>query len=77
MVKYQLSVERGEPVAVIMKKNENKAFKIIRPVFRERGKINAEVTGRLTETLNGVFEETSDGANLVDKTPPEFLPKYS
>lgn len=31
-----------------------KAFSIIRPVFRERGKINAEVTGRLTETLNGV-----------------------
>lgn len=31
-----------------------KAFSIIRPVFRERGKINAEVTGRLTETLNGI-----------------------
>ncbi len=31
-----------------------KAFSIIRPVFRERGKIMAEVTGRLTETLNGV-----------------------
>ena len=31
-----------------------KAFGYIRPVFRERGKINAEVTGRLTETLNGV-----------------------
>jgi ABC-type multidrug transport system fused ATPase/permease subunit len=31
-----------------------KAFSYIRPVFRERGKINAEVTGRLTETLNGV-----------------------
>ena len=31
-----------------------KAFKHIRPIFRERGKINAEVTGRLTETLNGV-----------------------
>jgi len=31
-----------------------KAFAYIRPVFRERGKINAEVTGRLTETLNGV-----------------------
>lgn len=31
-----------------------KAFGIIRPVFRERGKINAEVTGRLTETLNGI-----------------------
>ncbi|MBO3116478.1 ABC transporter ATP-binding protein [Winogradskyella sp. DF17] len=31
-----------------------KAFKFIRPVFRNRGKINAEVTGRLTETLAGV-----------------------
>ncbi len=31
-----------------------KAFAIIRPIFRERGKITAEVTGRLTETLNGV-----------------------
>ncbi|MBS1489606.1 MAG: ABC transporter ATP-binding protein [Bacteroidetes bacterium] len=31
-----------------------KAFSIIRPVFRERGKITADVTGRLTETLNGM-----------------------
>ena len=31
-----------------------KAFGYIRPIFRERGKINAEVTGRLVETLNGV-----------------------
>lgn len=31
-----------------------KAFKVIRPVFRDRGKINAEVKGRLTETLSGV-----------------------
>lgn len=31
-----------------------KVMGTIRPVFRERGKINAEVTGRLTETLNGV-----------------------
>jgi len=31
-----------------------KAFKFIRPVFRNRGKINAEVKGRLTETLAGV-----------------------
>ena len=29
-------------------------FKKIRPIFRERGKINAEVTGRLTESLGGV-----------------------
>lgn len=31
-----------------------KAFKFIRPVFRKRGQINAEVKGRLTETLAGV-----------------------
>ena len=31
-----------------------KAFKVIRPIFRNRGKINAEVKGRLTETLGGV-----------------------
>ena len=31
-----------------------KAFKYIRPIFRARGKINAEVKGRLTETLAGV-----------------------
>ncbi|UCF42212.1 MAG: ABC transporter ATP-binding protein [Gemmatimonadota bacterium] len=30
------------------------AFQRLRPIFRERGKINAEVTGRLTETLGGV-----------------------
>jgi subfamily B ATP-binding cassette protein MsbA len=30
------------------------AFTRLRPVFRERGKINAEVTGRLNETLNGI-----------------------
>lgn len=29
-------------------------FKTIRPIFRERGKINSEVTGRLTESLGGV-----------------------
>jgi subfamily B ATP-binding cassette protein MsbA len=32
----------------------NKAFATIRPIFRERSKINAEVTGRLTESLGGV-----------------------
>jgi subfamily B ATP-binding cassette protein MsbA len=31
-----------------------RAFGTIRPIFRERGKINAEVTGRLTESLGGV-----------------------
>ncbi len=31
-----------------------KAFGYIRPIFRERGKLNAEVTARLTETLNGI-----------------------
>ena len=31
-----------------------KAFGYIRPIFKKRGVINAEVTGRLTETLGGV-----------------------
>lgn len=31
-----------------------KAFKYIRPIFKKRRIINAEVTGRLTETLNGI-----------------------
>jgi len=31
-----------------------RGFKVIRPIFRERAKINAEVTGRLTESLGGV-----------------------
>ena len=31
-----------------------RAFRAIRPVFRERGAINAEVTGRLTESLSGI-----------------------
>jgi len=33
---------------------QRKVFSIIRPIARERGEINAEVTGRLTESLNGV-----------------------
>lgn len=31
-----------------------KAFSYIRPIFRKRGEINADVTGRLTESLNGI-----------------------
>jgi ABC-type multidrug transport system fused ATPase/permease subunit len=30
------------------------AFAKLRPLFRERGKLNAEVTGRLSETLSGI-----------------------
>ena len=30
------------------------AFRTLRPLFRERGKINAEVTGRLTEAIGGI-----------------------
>src|SRR5215208_3595197 len=30
------------------------AFKRLRPLFRERGKITAEISGRLTETLGGI-----------------------
>jgi ABC-type multidrug transport system fused ATPase/permease subunit len=32
----------------------SRAFKTIRPIYRARSKINAEVTGRLTESLGGV-----------------------
>ncbi|HVR86173.1 MAG TPA: ABC transporter ATP-binding protein [Planctomycetota bacterium] len=31
-----------------------RAFVTLRPIYRDRGKINAEVTGRLTESLGGV-----------------------
>ena len=31
-----------------------RAFKILRPAFRARGKIQAEVTGRLTEAMGGI-----------------------
>jgi subfamily B ATP-binding cassette protein MsbA len=31
-----------------------RAFKTLRPIFRERGKINAEVTGRLAESIGGI-----------------------
>jgi ABC-type multidrug transport system fused ATPase/permease subunit len=30
------------------------AFTRLRPIFRERGEINARVTGRLAETLGGI-----------------------
>jgi len=31
-----------------------RAFRRLRPAFRERGRVQAEVTGRLTEALNGI-----------------------
>ena len=47
-----------------------KAFGKIRPIFRERGKINAEVTGRLTETLNGI--RVIKGFNAEDQENKTF-----
>ena len=47
-----------------------KAFGYIRPVFRERGKLNAEVTGRLTETLNGI--RVIKGFNAEDQEQKTF-----
>ncbi len=47
-----------------------KAFGYIRPIFRERGKINAEVTGRLTETLNG--ERVIKGFNAEEQENRTF-----
>ena len=42
-----------------------KAFQKLRPAFRERGKIRAEVTGRLTEALGGI--RVIKGFHAVDK----------
>ena len=39
---------------VIFAAGLSRAFKTIRPIYRARPKINAEVTGRLTESLGGV-----------------------
>ena len=47
-----------------------KAFSVIRPIFKARGKINAEVTGRLTETLNGV--RVIKGFNAEDQENKTF-----
>lgn len=41
-------------IVVVFASALRKAFGTIRPIFRERAKINAEVTGRLTESLGGV-----------------------
>lgn len=47
-----------------------KAFKSIRPIFRTRGVLNAEVTGRLTETLNGI--RVIKGFNAEDQESKTF-----
>ena len=43
-----------------------RAFGYLRPIFRKRGQLNAEVTGRLTETLNGVRVIKGFGAELQE-----------
>jgi subfamily B ATP-binding cassette protein MsbA len=48
----------------------NKAFKTIRPIFRERSKINAEVTGRLSESLGGV--RVIKGYHAEEREEKEF-----
>ncbi|MCW1954121.1 MAG: ABC transporter ATP-binding protein/permease [Flavobacteriia bacterium] len=55
-----------------------KAFKVIRPIFRARGKINAEVTGRLTETLGGIrvikgFNAAPQEAKVFEKGVHELF----
>ena len=55
-----------------------KAFKIIRPIFRARGKISAEVKGRLTETLGGIrvikgFNASEQEALVFEKGVKELF----
>jgi subfamily B ATP-binding cassette protein MsbA len=47
-----------------------KAFAYIRPIFRKRWEINAEVTGRLTESLGGI--RVIKGFNAVEKEDGVF-----
>ena len=53
----------------------NRAFGTIRPIFRERGKINAEVTGRLTESLSGV--RVIKGYHAEQREHSDFPPECS
>src|ERR1041385_8249614 len=53
LVSPLMTLLAGAPVAILAVV-AMRAFGALRPIFRERGKINAEVIGRLTETLNGV-----------------------
>ena len=48
-----------------------RAFQTLRPAFRERGKIRAEVIGRLTEALGGI--RIIKGFHAVDKEGDIFL----
>ena len=45
-----------------------KAFGYIRPIFRDRGKKSAEVSGRLTESLNGIRVIKGFGAEAQELT---------
>ena len=47
-----------------------RAFKTLRPAFRERGRIRAEVTGRLTEALGGI--RIIKGFHALDKESELF-----
>jgi ABC-type multidrug transport system fused ATPase/permease subunit len=55
LLRVSVSMTAAASVAVlIFGLGINKAFKMIRPMYRARPKLNAEVTGRLTESLGGV-----------------------
>ena len=48
-----------------------KAFQTLRPAFRERGKIRADVTGRLTEALGGI--RVIKGFHAIEKEGEIFI----
>ena len=51
----ELAADRDHPRrAGDVRRRRWRGVRALRPLFRERGKINAEVTGRLTETLGGI-----------------------
>lgn len=64
---YQLTVFVFVPI-IIFGIVAMKAFKYIRPIFRRRGELNAQVTGRLTETLGGIRVIKGFGAEEAEIT---------
>jgi subfamily B ATP-binding cassette protein MsbA len=55
LLRVSVSMTAAASVAVVIfGLGLSKAFKTIRPMYRARPKLNAEVTGRLTESLGGV-----------------------
>ena len=66
-INYQLTLFVFAPI-ILFGIVAMRAFKYIRPIFRKRGELNAQVTGRLTETLGGIRVIKGFGAEQSEIT---------